>query len=77
MTTLASKTVTGIHSLTGKTLTYTVAAVLNSDSPDIYGRWIITLNGKAIRWYAMEAPALRCVRKACVGAYGISFGEAF
>lgn len=77
MQTIATKTVTGTHSLTGKRLTYTVAAVFNPDSPDLQGRWFITINGKACRWYAMEAPALRCVKKAKVGAYGITFGEAF
>ena len=78
MTTLKTKTVTGTHSLTGEALAYTVAAVHNPDS-DLTdgGCWMVTLNGKPIRWYGMERPAVRCVERARVGAYGISFGEAF
>ncbi len=77
MTTLTTKTISGIHSLNGKTLNYKVDAIRNDNSRDLQGRWIVAVNGRAIRWYAMESAALRCVRKAVVGAYGISFGEAF
>lgn len=73
---LTTTTVTGTHSLTGKRLTYTVTAYVVPDA-NLPGRWIVALNGCVIRWYAMELPALRCIQRACVGAYGISFGEAF
>lgn len=73
---IATKTVTGTHALTGKALTYKVDAVHNPESL-LEGRWTVVINGKTSRWYAMESAALRCVRKAIVGMYGISFGEAF
>ena len=74
---LATRTVTGIHTLTGKTLTYTVDAIEDTEKEVDRGRWMVLVNGRPTRWYGMEKPALRCVRKAIVGGYGLSFGEAF
>ncbi len=74
---LATRTVNGIHTLTGKALTYTVDAIEDTEKEVDRGRWMVLVNGRPIRWYGMEKPALRCVRNAIVGGYGISFGEAF
>lgn len=77
METIATKKISGIHSLTGRQLSYTVEAIYNPESADLQARWIVAINGKPSRWYAMQSAAERCVRKAKVGAYGITFGEAF
>lgn len=77
MTVIASTKVTGVHSLTGKTLKYLVEAIFNPESRDLQGRWMVAINGKVCRWYAMESPAVGCVNRAKVGMYGITFGEAF
>jgi hypothetical protein len=75
-TVLASKTITGTHILTGKALSFRVEVLLNPGTPDLQGRWTVTLNGKPIRWYAMESAAMACFRRAKVGGYGLTFGEA-
>lgn len=75
-TVLASKTICGT-TVFGKHVRYTVEAIHNPESRDLQGRWTVAINGKVCRWYAMERPAVRCVERARVGAYGISFGEAF
>ena len=76
MKTIATKEISGVTTF-GKKVAYKIEAVINPESRDLQGRWVVMLNGKPIRWYAMESPALRCVRKAHVGMYGISFGESF
>ena len=72
-----TKTVTGTHTLTNKKLTYLVEVLVDTQKTEMSGKWIVKINGKAIRWYGMESAAIRCFNRAKVGAYGITFGECF
>ncbi len=72
-TVLATKTISGVI-IDGTTKTYTVKAIEVHDA-GTEGRFVVCINGRINRWYAMERPALLCVKKALVGYYGFSYGE--
>jgi hypothetical protein len=74
-TVLAEKTISGVI-IDGTTKTYTVKAIEVHDA-GTEGRFVVCINGRINRWYAMERPAMLCVKKALVGYYGFSYGEPF